>query len=389
MAEGPRPLRSDEWGQLEELVDSVFRPGMFQQYPQLFCPENQQNLRVIVENGRVVSHVGMIERPASLLGCRIDVACIGSVATDPAYRGRGFASRLFQDCCDKAAADGVDIMLVSGSRGLYTRVGCRRVGRDLYFLLTAEEAAPARPRPGDEVALRPLDAGWIPSLQALYEQEPVRFLRPREDWEKAFASQVVMARRAEFWGVFAGATLLAYLIVHPPREMQQTPSDRFLARVVEYAGDRAAIAGALPALRTHYQVEAIGIHVLGTDATLRARLEVMGLTGTLVPSWGTLRVINFPSLMERCRPLLAGRLGAAAVRALRFEADNPPGSPAGGFTIRCGPASLRLADPGALASYLFGDPEGGAVQPEGSPALAAELARALPLPALWYGINYV
>jgi hypothetical protein len=43
---------------------------------------------------------------------------------------------------------------------------------------------------------------------------------------------------------------------------------------------------------------------------------------------------------------------------------------------------------GTLANYLFGVPFGESVVPKGSPDLAAELARAFPLPTLWYGISY-
>jgi hypothetical protein len=50
-----------------------------------------------------------------------------------------------------------------------------------------------------------------------------------------------------------------------------------------------------------------------------------------------------------------------------------------------------VPDLAALAQFVFGthappEPERA---PEGSPDLLALLSRALPLPALWYGISYV
>ena len=82
MADGPRALLPDEWPQLDALVSTVFRSTMLLNYPQLFNAENQDNLRIIADGGTVVSHVGMIQRPASFLGCRINVACVGAVATN-------------------------------------------------------------------------------------------------------------------------------------------------------------------------------------------------------------------------------------------------------------------------------------------------------------------
>ena len=61
--DGPRSLHSSEWEQLNTVVETVFRPGMFEQYPQLFNEANRHNLRVVAADGKVVSHVGMIERP--------------------------------------------------------------------------------------------------------------------------------------------------------------------------------------------------------------------------------------------------------------------------------------------------------------------------------------
>jgi predicted N-acetyltransferase YhbS len=399
MPDGPRALRPDEWSQLNELVSAVFRPEMFHDYPQLFNEQNRQNLRVVAEDGKVVTHVGMTERAATLAGCRIDVACIGAVSTYEAYRGRGFASQAFQDCCDKAAADGIDIMLISGGRGLYTRVGCRQVGQDWDFAFDTDTVRALQPR-GAGYRIVPVGAGAIPVLRSLYQREPVRFLRRREDWEMAFACGVVMNVAADFWGVTyegAGATaategegLVAYAIVHQPDKVRRrSAADPRLVRVVEFAGDRAAVAAALPQLLDHYGAQRVTIHVQGGDLALHRLLSQAGVAGAPAGASGTLRVINFRQLMDRCRPLLAERIGDGAAGELRFESDERPGSALGGFTIRSGGEYLRVPDLGALACYLFGSPRREPAPVEGSPRIASLLAGALPLPALWYGMNYV
>ncbi|MGI8915817.1 MAG: GNAT family N-acetyltransferase [Chloroflexota bacterium] len=406
MADGPRAVRPEEWPQLEELVSAVFRHSMFTDYPQLFNGENRENLRVVADGGKVVCHVGMMQRSATLLGCRIDVACIGAVATDPEQRGRGFASAAFQDCCDRAARAGCDIMLISGGRGMYTRVGCRRVGQDWNVVLdqTADpapgpmDAATSPARIGDAAArlgrmaegmqVRPVGAEQERDVAALYESEPVRFLRHREDWPRTFACRIVMAAHSDFWGLYLADRLVAYVVVQPPRSGRQA-TDGASVRVVEYAGDRAAVAGALPQIAAHYQVQRVQVHVSGWDVPLHTRLTSAGCPATPGTAWGTLRVINFPQLMERCRPLLAERLGMVVATALCFEADEPAGSAARGFTIRSGDQQLRLPDLGALATYLFFDPQVASPDTPEAAALAALLAPAFPLPALWYGVSYV
>ena len=191
------------------MVSTVFRPEMFHDYPQLFNEANREHLRVVATGGKVVCHVGFTERPASLSGCRIDVACIGAVATLPEQRGRGYASAAFQDACERAAADGVDVMLISGGRGLYTRVGCRAVGRDWGFSLTPQTALRLAALPGvagtAHYTLAPAGPPQIGALRALYQREPVRFLRPLEDWEMAFQCGIVMNTAADFWALWDGA----------------------------------------------------------------------------------------------------------------------------------------------------------------------------------------
>ncbi|MGH2371787.1 MAG: GNAT family N-acetyltransferase, partial [Chloroflexota bacterium] len=278
MADGPRALRADEWDQLNEVVSTVFRPEMFHDYPQLFSEGNRQNLRVVADDGKVVCHVGMTQRPASLAGCRIDVACIGAVSALDAYRGRGFASQAFQDACDTAAAGGVDVMLISGGRGLYTRVGCRQVGQDWDFAVALENARPLAALGGaSDVALAPAGPDQIDGLRALYQREPIRFIRPVEDWQMAFDCGIVMNTAADFWGVSRHDQVVGYLVVHQPGKVRRrNPDDPATVRVVEYAGDRNAIAAAIPRLLDHYGAGRASIHVQGADAALRALLTTAG-----------------------------------------------------------------------------------------------------------------
>ena len=379
MMDGPRPLHSDEWEQLNTVVETVFRPGMFEQYPQLFNEANRDNLRVVAADGKVVSHVGMIQRPASLLGCSIQVCCIGGVATLSDYRERGYASAAFADAVAKARADGVDLMLISGGRGLYLRAGSRRVGQDQEFTVTPA-AAPRLQATTTGIRIAAVTAEHLPLLQELYAAEAVRFVRWQEDWHMAFDCKYVMNRPTEFHLVYRGADPVAYLLLQTPRPGSAADDPRVVA---EFAGDRAALACALGRLAGERNI-ALRVHVLRTDTVLASLLGGAALPAEPAPFSGTLLVINFVQLMERMRPLLTERLGAATARQFTFHAEDDR------FTIEKGRESITLSGRGDLALYLFGshgDEE--AIEPAGSPALAAQLAQALPFPALWYGISYV
>jgi len=393
MADGPRALQPHEWDQLHELLASAFRspsgrrPDLDGSW--LLHEQNRTNLRVIAEDGKVVSHAGMIHHHVSLFGCTVKVTCVGEVGTYEAYRGRGFGSQVFQDCCDKAAADGVDFMQISGGRSLYTRVGCRRPRGELDFTITSENVAAVRAA-AERFDLAAIDVEHATELSRISRIESVRFFRPLDEWRLALRRGKVLWRDADFWGIRRGSELLAYLFVNPPAALRRAPDSPPRLRVAEYAGDRAAIFATLPFLLDHYDTPVVSLYVQPDDSPFLQRLSSVGIAGEANRGGHTtIRVINFVQLMERCRPLLAERLGDDFARELRFASDERPGSPHGGFTISRQSDSVRLPSVGALANYLFGVSEGDPVVPDGSPALAAALAPAFPFPTLWYGVSYV
>ena len=192
--DGPRAVRPDELTALRKLTDVVFRPGMPEWYPQLFNPENIDNLRVCFDGEVCTSHVGMVQRNALIMGCQIRVCCIGAVATHPDYRNQGLASACFDSAVQKARADGVDVMIVSGGRGLYVRNGCLNLGRD--FRVTANLDSFGQMDDNDLTVISMLD-GNPELVRECYRREPVRFVRPPADYEYFLQSGWAMNSPAE------------------------------------------------------------------------------------------------------------------------------------------------------------------------------------------------
>ncbi|HLV80172.1 MAG TPA: GNAT family N-acetyltransferase [Chthonomonadaceae bacterium] len=378
MIAGPRAVKPEEFEGLGELVGAVFRPSsphsMFQEYPQLFNAANFENLRVCVENGRCVSHVGMIEREASLFGCPIQVCCIGAVATYKEHRGQGLASACFDDAVQKAYQDGVDLMIVSGDRNLYRMRGCLRVGNGRDFHLTADSLAGLEGLP--VVKLETVTEETLPQMRECYRREPARFLRPLEDYRYAWQSRFVMNQPVDFLAVQADGIFCGYIILQQPNEYKW-------AAIAEYAGDRRALLAALPQLFARYKVEGLGWHVPQHDTFFRALCEGTGLQGEPASTSGTYKIINFPQLMQRLRPRWEELLGREEAAKLDFSQDDDR------YVFKRGRAELAT-DRDTATRLLFGTIEGEAAPAvEGHGALTEALKTLLPLPCLWYGINYV
>lgn len=372
--EGPRAVRKEELASLRELVGIVFRPSLMDEYPQLFNEDNLENLRVVVDNGRCVSHVGMIQRYASLFGCMVKTCCIGAVSTLPEYRNRGLASACFDDAIQKAHNDGVDIMLVSGDRNLYRMRGCLLVGCDARFVLGKGEQpfAPTK----DNVTVEPMRDDELPLVMECYRHEPVRFLRPLDDYRYALQCGFVMNRPSDFLVIRQHGEFRGYVIVQHPRDDKR-------AMLAEFAGDRHAILAALPLIAERYDLNELRWQVLQHDALFRSLCEQAGLRPTPVHAYYTLKIINFLQLMERMRPRWEELLGWRDAAKLSFWQDGER------YGFRFGDDEL-ITDRDTATRIVFGTVSGEEAQAiEGHGKLTDVLKAIFPLPCLWYGINYV
>ena len=363
-----------ELADLVALTNRVFRarrPGdMGEEYPLVFEPHNLENLRVARHEGRIVAHVGLCLRNATLLGAPLRVASIGAVATDPDHRGHGLASRLMTDAREHAVRDGASLMLISGLRGLYHRLGYVQVGDFRRFEIPAGE-------PNPQVAVDLLDDPDLPAVVRLHQQESVRFLRPLDDWHKLLAAGVLMNHAADLLVLREGGHVAAYAGVQRPEDPASTEKPLL---VKEIAGSRSALARALPGIAARYGAPAVELIASSSDDAWCALTAERRWTGEPTPFPGTLGIIDVPRFVRAIQPLLEERCGDE----LRLE---PEGA---GVRLSTAGESADLSNPAHLTALVFGgETEEARAVPELPPALAETVARAFPLPLLWYGYNYV
>ena len=222
--EGPGGTRKEEFDQVLELVNCVFRqsshqpPNVGECYPLLFNHDNLDNMRIIVEDNKPVSHIGILESEITVYGCRTKIGSIGSVCTYPEYRGRAFATRLLEDCIRKLNEDGVDIMLVSGGRGLYKRAGCVEAGRVHNFRISQDDLGKFSRQ---DIEVFPYEERNLADIMAIYQKEPVRFCRCREDFQKVLESGACMGKKTEILMVCMADNFLGYLVVQIPTEAKE------------------------------------------------------------------------------------------------------------------------------------------------------------------------
>jgi predicted N-acetyltransferase YhbS len=370
----PRGATPADRDGLRELVGKVFRATLMDEYPQLFHDANLENCRIVVVDGKVVSNVGMTIQDAAIFGNRVTVACIGAVSTDPDYRGRGYASACFADAMRVAREKGVDFMMISGDRKLYRMAGCRGVGPGSHVELTREIAETV---PSDGTTIRVATCDDIPTLGALHRAEPVHWIRPPETWKRAFDCSFVMNRLSEFVIVERNGQPWGYFILARPERHDASPW------VSELAGDRRLLLSGLAAAIRQRDVAALRWHVPGWDRLGQQTVAELELPLRPSQTSGTYLITNFAQLGERLRPYLSEFVGDATANAIGFQSDGDAAS------VELGDERFRLPNRGCAAHFLFGTLEERPTPAPSGGRLADVYRAAFPVPALWYGVNYV
>ncbi|WP_312907896.1 GNAT family N-acetyltransferase [Natronosalvus caseinilyticus] len=179
-ADGPRLATPEEFSEMMGLLDRYFayeRGGMQASLPFAYDPDHSDYHAIIVEDDRIVSHIGAVPQTLStgVDGETVECWGIGGVATDRRYRGNGYMSQLLEFWFDRMADEDVPLSDLSGNRQRYAHFGYENVGTEYQYKLTE------RSFDGDATASEAVvgyDADThLETLHEIHEAEPYRVVR--------------------------------------------------------------------------------------------------------------------------------------------------------------------------------------------------------------------
>ncbi len=376
--EGPRGLKAPEYESLCKLVNTIFRGDgagrMEEQYPLLFAPENFDHLLVMVDEGRVVSHVGALTRDISVMGSRMTVMSIGAVATYESHRGQGLATRLMAAAIRKAKDQDAVLMPISGGRGLYTRLGAKRIGQYAAYAVRRGVLSSAR------TDIRPAKPSDLTAMTRLYAKESSRYVRSTADLKKVVEAAWICDRDGETLVIRQDGRAVAYAGIQKPRAGREE-EEAGRARIVEIAGSRAALVRALPALLDLYGAGSLEIVTTGADLELASLLRSRGITPSPQGFTGTVLVLQPERLLTLFAEYIGDVLGPGA---LAWDVTE------GSVVLRCGGQEHTIAS-GDLGTLVFGvmPPDEDPIKAIASGPLRTALESVFPLQLPWYGFNFV
>ncbi len=187
-----------------------------------------QRVRVGVLDDQIVSHVVILHRGAYVGNHIITIAGVTAVATHPAYQGRGFGGRVFQDAVRLIRDQGYDLaMLTTRIPAFFAPFGFREVPKvDGY---ECPVSALARLSTAGAYSIERLEYNhhW-PAIAAVYDEYSqgrtglqVRDARFWETWPRRGTFPYGFSSQLDALGLLACAQgrPAAYLAAHIPPEM--------------------------------------------------------------------------------------------------------------------------------------------------------------------------
>lgn len=385
MFEGPRSASIEELPEIVRLVNCIFNIDRYgasvdRICPLVFCEKNLENLRVIVCDGKIVSHLGIWEGWLYFYGLKLKIALIGSVCTHPDYRGRGYASMLVNDAFEKFRRDEIDLVMVSGARTLYSRFGCVEAGILYDYHISVNEAK-LLAGCSAELKVEKYEIDRILDLIEVHQREPIRFRRSREEFK-------ILADRVFTIGVTArgyASIFLSYRMSKPVSYMALLRlADDNSATVVEYAGSRNAILKTLYSVLKAFGGGQIKLQVPYGDWDLITLLGKHGLKPKQSYAPASFAIPNPIRFMEKIKPYVEERIGVEA----GFKAVSHNGC----IEIFASNESMNVKNPGALSAIVFGRPS---IIRNLRDGVGAEIKvpetfkNVFPLPSISYGLNYI
>lgn len=391
--DGPRPMR------MHEVVDSARLFQICFDLPELgsergilagYVPPREGGTYVIAHDGKLVTQIATFHDRLKVYDGLIRAGSVGGVCTHPEYRERRLAGRLLEYCAQELVDGGANLLLISGGRGLYTRLGNVPHGRFLSFAVTPPHGTPPQGErmPVEGLTVRRATPADALACSKLYAAEPVHFARTYADFAEALqdppGNTYVYADR---WIIERDGEAVAYLCLGSPWHEELQAGIR---HVGEYAGSRLAMVAALGTMFTVGAVRELAWPVAWQERELTQLLHTRGYQAELAPLHGhTFRILNFPGLIADLQPMLRARLPADLRRGLRFEQSGPllGGLGEDRYAIVRGQDRLEL-DGAAMTRLVMGSAEGKDEPVQLSGALAEVIAALFPLPSFLPGLNY-
>lgn len=345
-----------EYPMVIDFLNRNLRPAskwsIVDEYPTSLSKSQMHNMRVIIENGQIVSHAAfrpmIVKTPIGVF----KVAGIGSVVTSPDHRGQGHSTQIIDACLEAAAAADCDFAILwTDLFDFYRRMDFELAGSEVTVILDREV--------GPKAGWKFLDSSKVApdTLIRVFQQHSVSSHRSQEDVRLMLAipNSTVMTA----WD--SNGRLAAYAVVGKGADLD--------GYIHEWGGSVSALMGLFSHLRT----------ALNRDLRLIAPAHATGILSKLKDAGcidhrgylGMVRILKSESMFSKIKR----HARVIGISDLVLEEDG------GRFKFGHQDQVYTTESKRDLVQLLFG-PEKPSQMGKFDPTTAKILDRVLPIP-LW------
>ena len=296
---GPRALKREEFDELLNMLNRIFR--LDEQDNISFWrgvyDHDLEDILVIEEDGRVVSHVSVFPFQISVRGSQIKVGEVGGVATDEKHRMRGFASSLLKYSIEKMTREGYDLSSLGGYRDRYGRWGWELAGEECVYTVDRRSIQAAKETAGVEFWQYAGDRSDLTKIAELHDGEPVRTLRSWQIYQFLFNNLPKVTMQA--WLAEVPGLGLSYLVLDRP--------DEKAAAIAEFGGNPEVFKLFLKWLFDKEELDKVTVVAPSIYTPfIPALTEISG--HYLINAFRMIRIINLKGCLEKLAPVIEDRL---------------------------------------------------------------------------------
>ncbi len=313
----PRTLKREEFDELLNMLIRIFRidkQGYNLSYWRGVYDHDLEDILVIEEDGRVVSHVSVFPFQISVRGSQLKVGEVGGVATDENYRRRGFASSLLKYSVEKMAREGYDLSSLGGYRDRYGRWGWELAGEEWVYTVDKRSIQAVKETTGVEFWQYAGDRSDLTKIAELHDGEPVRTLRSWQMYQLLFNNLPKVTMQA--WLAEVSGLGLSYFVFNRSSEKA--------AAIVEFGGNPEVFKLLIKKLFDEEGLDKVTIVAPSIYTPFTSALtEISG--HYQINAFRMIRIINLKGCLQKLAPIIEDRLKKVEFRspfALSLEATD-------------------------------------------------------------------
>lgn len=295
-----RNLKKDEREMAIKLSNITFRDqeqiSMGKAFPFIFEEGHICQSIGAFENGELVSFMGLVPSTIKIGPARLFVYSLGSVFTMKEHMGKGIATKLLEQVYAFLEKTEASLLLVSGTRSLYTRNGCHRFGDVRRYFLKRDKEMTFE---SSNYTIREVLPSDLMSMSRIDEQRYANYIRSSTDLAtllsaEAYASclkcshKVLVAEKNN--------SIVGYLVIGVPYHEGITRKPF----VIEWSGSAIVCNELLKASLDIYEIDELEVPVPHHEKELIQLLTPYQYKEE--KNQGTVRIHNTDRLMHQLLP---------------------------------------------------------------------------------------